>query len=126
MVIYLDDSQWIKTPLYIPNYHELRTTPSSHIHLDSLAAWLSLTLEELALVLQQQLEFLQDEYAQPPTELTTYRGTPIKYSQPLPNLKPNIHPQPSTIQLGLTPDETREVHKEYIHTQQAIQEEMET
>src|ERR1700689_742605 len=37
---------------------------------------------------------------------------------------PHVHPQLATAQLGLTPEEANEVHKEGIHAQEELQEEM--
>jgi hypothetical protein len=91
--VWINDSQWIHTPLYIPTYNELRITPSTHIHPDSLAAQLDFTPEDLEPILQHQQEHLPDEYAQPP----------------LISAKPIIDPDSAAAQLGLTSEDMEEV-----------------
>jgi hypothetical protein len=106
--VWIDDSQWIHTPLYIPTYNELWITPSTHIHPDSSATQLSLTLKDLKPILQHQEQYLLDEYAQPP----------------LISAKPIIHPDSSATQLGLTPEDIEEVltHQEECMREQEEQE----
>jgi hypothetical protein len=91
--VWIDDSQWIHTPLYISTYNELWITPSTHIHPDLSAAQLGLTPEDLKPILWHQQEHLLDEFAQPP---------PI-------STKPIIHPSSSAAQLGLTSEDMEEV-----------------
>ena len=84
----MDDTYYTDSHFHIPTYDTLRTTSSTHIHPDSPAMQLSLTPEDLKLILQ-----LLDEYTQPPqisAELT-------------------IHVDLAAAQLRLTKDEMEEV-----------------
>jgi hypothetical protein len=121
--IWIDDSQFDNTSFYIPTYNELRITRSTHIHPNSSAAQLGLTPSDLEPILQDQREYLQNEYAQPPANQATsyHHNTRIKTP---PNLALETQPQTATEQLGLTPEEAREVHEECIRAQREIQEEM--
>jgi hypothetical protein len=67
----MDNFYYSNTHYYTPTYNPLRTTPNAHIHLDSAAAQLGLTSDELTPILQdQQREYqrhkLEYEAAQPP------------------------------------------------------------
>jgi hypothetical protein len=56
-------------------------------------------------------------------EATQERTTAI--ARPLSAPPPPVHPESATAQLGLTPEEAAEVHKECIRAQEEIQEEIE-
>jgi hypothetical protein len=71
-----------ETPIYYSDYNsywEPQLPPSIHIHPDSVAAKLGLTPAEMAPILQEQQEFLQNELqnelAQPPPTLTRSTST---------------------------------------------------
>jgi hypothetical protein len=84
-------------PAYNHHHSEPQLPPSTYIHPDSAAGILAITPEELAPILQDQQEFLQNKFAQPLpiiTEPTTY------------------HLIPATQQLGLTQEEIEEVLKD--------------
>ncbi|KIM86659.1 hypothetical protein PILCRDRAFT_4561 [Piloderma croceum F 1598] len=69
----MDDSYYTDSDFYILTYDTLQTTPSTHIHPDSSAAQLSLTLNELTLVLQEQRSTYPTHHmSQPPSDYAPY------------------------------------------------------
>ena len=81
------------------------------IHLNSAAAQLGLTPEELAPILQEQQEFLDslDSLGYEPKQ-QWYEHPPTRHTQPPFEL--DIHPNSMAAQLGLTLEEVREVNEE--------------
>jgi hypothetical protein len=83
-----------QTPGHNNYYNKPQLTHSTHIHPQSAAGQLGLTPEELAPILHEQQEFLQNKSTQPPMILTRPTTT---------------HWIPATEELGLTQDEVEEV-----------------
>ena len=82
------------TPIYNHYYWEPQLPPSIHIHPQSAAGQLGYTPEELAPILREQQQFLQNELAQPPCVLTMVPFTwspPNMYTQ---NRNANFGPFP--------------------------------
>ena len=109
------------SPYHIPAYNHNCYLPPDHIHPNSAAAQLGLTLEELTPILQD-CENLQNEFAQPLTEPTTYHNHTIRAEspQPPPNLAPPALPKSvadTIAQLGLTPTELAALEEECIREQ---------
>jgi hypothetical protein len=92
----MDDSYYLGSHYQIPaynhnHYREPQLLPSNYIH--SAAGQLGLTPAEMAPILRQQQEFLQDELAQPPPALTRSTTYHLKVQiETQPNLAFYTHP----------------------------------
>jgi hypothetical protein len=109
---------------YIPAHNSNYIQPLDYIHPDSIAGQLGLTPAELAPILQEQQELMQDELAQPPSRPDYhYHLTPVELPLPQPQLQPNPtpydpHSTPAYLaQLGYTPEELEELDLECIREQ---------
>jgi hypothetical protein len=82
------------SPYYIPTYNHNQSLPPEYIHPNSAATQLGLTPTEMAPILQEQHELMQDELAQPPNRTTIYHNH-TRAESPQPPLKPAlyVHPQ---------------------------------
>ena len=102
----MDNSFYTGSQYQIPAYSPLKMAPSTQIHPNSPAGLLGMTPEELKPILQDQQEFLRNEFAQPPpifTRPTTY------------------HLTPATQQLGPTAEEVEEAeehHREWMREEE--------
>ena len=92
-IFIMEDSYYTNSPYHIPAYNYPQLLPSTYIHPESAAGQLGPTWVELALILHEQQEYLQDKLAQPPQTFT----------------RPTTHPILATMQLGLTKKEIEEV-----------------
>jgi hypothetical protein len=93
----MDDSYYIDSQFHIPSYRKFHTQPEIIIHPNLATTQLRLTPAELAPILREQQEYLQDEIAQPPPTFT--RSTTARLI-------------PATEQLGLITEEIEEVPKD--------------
>src|ERR1700729_993879 len=108
------------TPIYNHYYWEPQLPPSLHIHPQSAAGQLGYTPEELAPILHEQQQFLQDELAQPlhvltkPTTTSYHCTTQIEAT---PNPTFYACPQQEAAQLGISLEELATISEESIHEQ---------
>src|ERR1700691_6061963 len=99
------DNIYSNSPYYtLANYYN-HTLPEDYISPNSAAVHLGLTPTDMAPILQEQYELMQDELAQPPLALT--RPATTNYGLEERQVMPStyIHLESPASQLGLTPKE---------------------
>jgi hypothetical protein len=105
-------------PYYIPDHNPNYIQAPEHIHPDSVAGQLGLTLEELTPIERKHREFLHDRFAQPPTQSTTYhhnRYTPTEPPPPPPDsASPTLSQSIADLiaHLGITPAKLEEMEQD--------------
>jgi hypothetical protein len=108
------------------------TRPTTY-HLIPATEQLRLTQEEVEEMLEDQRELIREEEEQEQevgghnTPGTQHQHQDQNNSIARPRSAPPlvIHPESAAAQLGLTPEEAKEVHKECTHAQEEIQQEIE-